>query len=92
MDNLILKGHEFQSRLLTGTGKFSDKNTIAPMLNASESNIITMALRRVNCSDPKENILNYIPKEVTLLPNTSGARNAKEAIKIVSSTVPEGII
>lgn len=82
MDNLILKGHEFQSRLLTGTGKFADKNTIAPMLNASESNIITMALRRVNFSDPKENILNYIPKEVTLLPNTSGARNAEEAIKI----------
>lgn len=82
MDNLILKGHEFQSRLLTGTGKFADKNTIAPMLNASKSNIITMALRRVNFSNPKENILNYIPKEVTLLPNTSGARNAEEAIKI----------
>lgn len=82
MDKLILKGHEFKSRLLTGTGKFSDKNIITPMLNASESNIITMALRRVNFSNPKENILNYIPKEVTLLPNTSGARNAEEAIKI----------
>lgn len=82
MDKLVLKGHEFESRLLTGTGKFSDKNLIAPMLEASKSNIITMALRRINFSNPKENILNYIPKHITLLPNTSGARNAEEAIKI----------
>lgn len=82
MDKLVLKGHEFESRLLTGTGKFSDKNLIAPMLEASGSNIITMALRRVNFANPKENVLNYIPKGITLLPNTSGARNAEEAIKI----------
>ena len=82
MDKLILKGYEFESRLLTGTGKFSDKNLIAPMLKESQSNIITMALRRINFNNPKENILNYIPKDVTLLPNTSGARNAEEAIKI----------
>ena len=82
MDKLILKGHEFESRLLTGTGKFADKNLIAPMLEASKSNIITMALRRINFENPKENILNYIPKGITLLPNTSGARNAEEAIKI----------
>lgn len=81
-DKLVLKGHEFESRLLTGTGKFSDKNLIAPMLEASKSNIITMALRRINFENPKENILNYIPKHITLLPNTSGARNAEEAIKI----------
>lgn len=82
MDKLVLKGHEFESRLLTGTGKFSDKNLIAPMLHESKSNIITMALRRINFENPKENILNYIPKSVTLLPNTSGARNAEEAVKI----------
>ncbi len=82
MDKLVLKGYEFESRLLTGTGKFSDKNLIAPMLEASKSNIITMALRRINFENPKENILNYIPKHITLLPNTSGARNAEEAIKI----------
>lgn len=81
-DKLVLKGHEFESRLLTGTGKFSDKNLIAPMLEASRSNIITMALRRINFENPKENILNYIPKHITLLPNTSGARNAEEAVKI----------
>lgn len=81
-DKLVLKGHEFESRLLTGTGKFSDKNLIAPMLEASKSNIITMALRRINFENPKENILNYMPKHITLLPNTSGARNAEEAVKI----------
>jgi len=83
MDNkLILGGHVFESRLLTGTGKFSDKNLIEPMLDSSNSQIITMALRRIDFKNPKENILNYIPKNVRLLPNTSGARTAEEAIKI----------
>ena len=44
--------------------------------------IITMALRRINFQNPKENILNYIPKHITLLPNTSGAGPAEEAVKI----------
>ncbi len=79
MDKLILGGKEFGSRLLTGTGKFSDKGLIAPMLESSKSEIITMALRRVDFSMPNENILNYIPKGITLLPNTSGARSAEEA-------------
>ena len=82
MDELVLKGRKFGSRLLTGTGKFSDKNLVAPMLEASKSEIITMALRRINFTNPKENILNYIPKNMILLPNTSGARNAEEAVKI----------
>lgn len=82
MDKLILGGVEFESRLLTGTGKFSSKDEIPKMLKASESQIITMALRRVNFNNSDENILNYIPKNITLLPNTSGARNAEEAIKI----------
>lgn len=82
MEKLILKGKEFNSRLLTGTGKFSNKNLITPMLESSGSQIITMALRRINFRNLKENILNYIPKNITLLPNTSGARTAEEAIKI----------
>lgn len=82
MDKLIIAGHEFNSRLFTGTGKFSDKNLIAPMLKESRSEMITMALRRVDFNMPDENILNFIPKHITLLPNTSGARTAEEAIKI----------
>lgn len=82
MDQLKLQGKIFNSRLLTGTGKFRDKKLIEPMLESSESEMITMALRRVNFQNPQENILNYIPKHISLLPNTSGARDAKEAIKI----------
>lgn len=82
MDKLILGDRTFDSRLLTGTGKFSDKKLIAPILESSKSQIITMALRRVDFSNPNENILSYIPKNVTLLPNTSGARTCEEAVKI----------
>lgn len=82
MDTFKLGGEEFSSRLLTGTGKFRDKNSIKEMLNQSGSQIITIALRRVNLENPQDNILNYIPKHITLLPNTSGARDAKEAVRI----------
>ncbi len=82
MDKLILGGKEFSNRLLTGTGKFASKELIPGMLASSESEMITMALRRVDFSSPQENILNFVPKDVNLLPNTSGARNAEEAIKI----------
>ncbi|NOX16072.1 MAG: thiazole synthase [Epsilonproteobacteria bacterium] len=82
MDILKIGNKEFSSRLLSGTGKFRDKNDIKKMLEKSGSQIITVALRRVNLENPIDNILNYIPKHITLLPNTSGARNAKEAIRI----------
>lgn len=79
---LIIGGVKFSNRLFTGTGKFSSKKLIAPMLEACGSQLITMALRRVDHESKEENILKYIPKGITLLPNTSGARNAKEAVKI----------
>lgn len=79
---LIIGGVEFTNRLFTGTGKFASKSFIAPMLEASKSQMITMALRRVDVNSKEDNILKYIPKGVTLLPNTSGARNADEAIRI----------
>ncbi|MBZ4683229.1 MAG: thiazole synthase [Fusobacteriaceae bacterium] len=82
MDKLVLGGKEFNSRLFTGTGKFADKFLIKPMLESSKSEMITLALRRVDFDMPQENILNFIPKNVTLLPNTSGAKTAEEAVKI----------
>ncbi|MBC2857148.1 thiazole synthase [Cetobacterium sp. 2A] len=82
MDKLLIGGVEFQSRLITGTGKFSNYNLISSMLESSESEMITVALRRVDLTGRSENILEYIPKNITLLPNTSGARTAEEAIKI----------
>ena len=81
-DSLIIGDKKFTNRLFTGTGKFPDKNVIPKILSSSGSQMITVALRRVDFSMPEENILEYIDKSVTLLPNTSGARNAKEAIKI----------
>lgn len=79
-DQLILGGHKFNSRFILGSGKFSQELISAAIENA-EAEIITLALRRVN-QNGKENILDCIPKNITLLPNTSGARNADEAVRI----------
>jgi thiazole synthase len=79
---LVLGGKTFASRLFTGTGKFANKALIPKMLEASGSQMITVALRRVDAGAGSENILAYIPEGVTLLPNTSGARTADEAVRI----------
>ena len=79
-DDLILGGVTFTNRLFTGTGKFPDKNLIPKVLEASKSQMMTVALRRVDNEKKEENILNYIHKDVTILPNTSGARTAEEAV------------
>jgi len=81
-DALILGGVRFTNRLFTGTGKFANNDLIPPMLAASGSQMITVALRRVDQSGRAENILDFIPKDVTLLPNTSGARDAEQAARI----------
>ena len=79
-DKLIIGGHEFNSRFILGSGKYSLELINAAVKNAG-AEIITLAVRRAN-SDGPANILDYIPKNITLLPNTSGARNAEEAIRI----------
>ncbi len=81
-DILTLGGVQFTNRLLTGTGKFAANALIPKMLAASGSQMITVALRRIDLDAPSENILDFIPKNVTLLPNTSGARNAEQAVRI----------
>lgn len=79
-DTFCLGGHEFQSRFILGSGKYSLELIKAAVENAG-AQIITLALRRAN-QGGLANILDYIPKDVTLLPNTSGARNAEEAVRI----------
>lgn len=79
-DKFILGGHEFTSRFILGSGKYS-LNLIKAAVENAGAEIITLALRRAATGNV-ENILDYIPKGVTLLPNTSGARNADEAIRI----------
>jgi len=81
-DVLLIGKKEFTNRLITGTGKFASKKIIPEMLEKSGSEMITIALRRVDSTDKDNNILNFIPDNVTLLPNTSGARTGDEAVRI----------
>lgn len=79
-DTLIIGKKEFHSRFILGSGKYS-LNLIEAAVKDAGAEIITLAVRRANTKE-QENILDYIPKGVTLLPNTSGARNADEAVRI----------
>jgi thiazole synthase len=80
---LTIDGKAFSSRLLVGTGKFASADIMRDALEASGAQIVTVALRRVDLKKQTNNILNYVDRErYQLLPNTSGARNAKEAITL----------
>ena len=79
-DIFELGGHEFTSRFILGSGKFS-LDLVKACVEKAGAQIITLALRRAN-EGGTANILDYIPEDVTLLPNTSGARNADEAVRI----------
>lgn len=72
--------HEFNSRFILGSGKFSLEMT-QKVIEHGGVEMATLALRRANMGG-EENILDYIPEGITLLPNTSGARNAQEAVRI----------
>ncbi|MBF0618792.1 MAG: thiazole synthase [Candidatus Omnitrophica bacterium] len=72
----------FTSRFLLGTGKFKSKADLKAAIETSGTQIVTVALRRIDLDHHEDNILEYIPKNVTLLTNTSGARTADEAIRI----------
>ena len=79
-DKLIIGGREFTSRFILGSGKFSLNMTKIVIENAGVE-MATLAIRRANAGG-EENILDYMPEGITLLPNTSGARNAREAVRI----------
>lgn len=80
-DPLMIADKIFTSRLFTGTGKFNDQQTMINALQASKSQLVTMALKRVDMRHKEDDILAPLIKNgMNLLPNTSGARNAKEAI------------
>lgn len=80
-DKLIIGGREFNSRFILGSGKFSLEMTKVVVENAGVE-MATLAVRRANSAAGSENILDYMPEGITLLPNTSGARNAEEAVRI----------
>ncbi|MDO8567590.1 MAG: thiazole synthase [Dehalococcoidales bacterium] len=81
-DNLVIGGRQIDSRLFIGTGKFADYHLIPEVIKAAKAKVVTVALRRVDFGTPEENMLEYLPKDIILMPNTSGARNAAEAVRI----------
>lgn len=92
---LKIADREFTSRLLVGTGKFASNELMRDALVASGTEIVTVALRRADLSgkrDPYANILDFIdPKQFLLLPNTSGARNAGEAVRLARLAASAGL-
>ena len=73
---------ELTSRIFIGSGKYSSDEIIPSLVDASGAQVITVALRRVDFSSKDRNILEHIPRECVLMPNTSGARTADEAVRI----------
>jgi thiazole synthase len=93
--SLVIAGRTFRSRLILGTGKFSSPEAMRDALEASGTEMVTVALRRADLSgkgDPFANILDFIdPKKYLLLPNTSGAMNAEEAVRLARLAVAAGL-
>ena len=81
MKKLIIAGKEFSSRLFLGTGKFSSNALMQQAIAQSGAEMVTIAMKRIDLHNDEANMLEYIDKtRIQLLPNTSGARNAKEAV------------
>jgi len=93
--SLEIAGRHFDSRLFVGTGKFSSNEAMRDALEASGSQMVTVALRRADLSggsDPFANILEYIdPEKYLILPNTSGAMNAEEAVRLARLAEAAGL-
>jgi thiazole synthase len=82
-DTLRVAGHPFRSRLFVGTGKFTSNEVMRDALAASGTEMVTVALRRVDLDSPHPNLLEFIDRErYRLLPNTSGAETADEAVRL----------
>ncbi len=92
---LVIAGRQFHSRLLAGTGKFASPELMRDALAASGTEIVTVALRRADLSgqrDPFANILDFVdPKKYLLLPNTSGALNATQAVRFARLALAAGL-
>ncbi len=92
IDALEIAGRRFSSRLMVGTGKFANTDVMTRAIDASGAEIVTVALRRVDLSAPSDDMLNAInPDKYLLLPNTSGARNAAEAIRLARIAKASGL-
>jgi thiazole synthase len=91
-DTLIIAGRTFGSRLLVGTGKFASGQIMRRAVDASGSEIVTVALRRVDLDNPEDDIMSaLVGGEFLLLPNTSGARDAEEAVRLAKLARASGL-
>jgi thiazole synthase len=83
MSDLVIGGKTFHSRLFVGTGKYRTMSEMSAAIEASETEMVTVAIRRVDFSDPDANLLNFLDfNAYHFLPNTAGAKTAEEAIRI----------
>lgn len=81
-DELIIGGKKISNRLFIGTGKFGDDALIPKCIKEASVSLVTVALRRMDVNSIGDNIMKHIPKDCILMPNTHGARNAEEAVRI----------
>ena len=91
-DLLIIAKKEIRNRLFIGTGKFSSNRIMKEVLEKVKPSLVTVALRRVDAGIKSDNILDYIPKECLVIINTSGARNAEEAVRIARLAKASGAL
>lgn len=92
MDRLRISDREFTSRLIVGTGKFPSSEAMAKAVKASETEIVTVALRRVDPDANQPDLTEYLdPDQVLILTNTSGAENAEEAIRLAKLARSAGL-
>ena len=81
MEKLIIAGKEFNSRLFLGTGKFGSNDIMSRAIEASETEMVTMAMKRIELGNEEDDMMQHIMRPgIQLLPNTSGTRNAEEAV------------
>ena len=81
MEKLTIVGREFNSRLFLGTGKFNNNTLMAQAIKASETEMVTVAMKRIELDDADDDMLCHIQNDnIQLLPNTSGVRDAEEAV------------
>jgi thiazole synthase len=81
-DTLTIAGRSFDSRLILGTGKYETFELMRAAVEASGSEIVTVAVRRIEFDEPGEDITSFLPEDILLLPNTSGCETAEEAVRM----------
>ncbi|UTR17067.1 thiazole synthase [Salipaludibacillus sp. LMS25] len=90
-DSLIIGGKKLINRLFLGTGKYGDHRVMEEAMSQSATQVVTVAVRRVNFENEEEDIVSLIPDNIILMPNTSGARTAEEAIRIARLARASGL-